>query len=91
MGQRPYNGLTNPIEKELSQWKGMSAPSRTSNPIAGSKREFPMINTIFRKFGILPAIQNADERLISHGWKDDWATMFCSPQTRIYFQVHRWK
>ena len=66
--EQPFANVTNPIEKELSQWKGISAPSRASNPMhamAGLKRDFPTINSVFRKFSIFPATQNADERLFS--------------------------
>ena len=63
-----HQSATDPIEKELMQWKGISAPSRTSNPmhaVAGLKREFPAINKLFRKYSVFPATQNADERLFS--------------------------
>ena len=53
--EQPSPHLTNPIEKELSQWKDISAPSRASNPIhamAGLKQDFPNINLVFRKFAI---------------------------------------
>ena len=38
------------IERELSNWSGISGPSRNSNPLhamAGLKREFPLINHVF--------------------------------------------
>ena len=66
--ERPSECSADPIEKELNQWKGISALSRVSNPVhamAGLKREFPAINKLFRKYSVFPATQNADERLFS--------------------------
>ena len=45
-----------------------SVPSRDSNPVhtmTGLKRDFPLVNKVFRKYLIFPATQNADERLFS--------------------------
>ena len=33
--------------------------------MAGLKMDFPLINKVFQKFAVLPATQNADERLFS--------------------------
>ena len=59
---------SNSVDRELSNWGGISCPSRNSNPIhtmAALKRDFPIINQVFRKYSIFPATQNADERLFS--------------------------
>ena len=56
------------IDSEMQRWKGLSAPSRTSNPILimeSLKKDYPCMYKIFRKYSIFPATQNKDERLFS--------------------------
>ena len=56
------------FDSEIHQWSGLSAPSRSANPVHvmdGLKRDYPRIFMLFRKFSIYPATQNKDERLFS--------------------------
>ena len=56
------------IDAEIQLWSGLSAPSRTSNPVhvmEGLKKEYPQMYRLFRKFSIYPATQSKDERLFS--------------------------
>ena len=55
----PSQPLSDPIEKEIASWKGISPLPRTSNPLhamAGLKMDFPLINKVFQKFAVLPAV-----------------------------------
>ena len=54
------------IDSEMQRWKGLSAPSRTSNPMLimeSLKNDYPYMYKIFQKYSIFPATQNKDERL----------------------------
>ena len=56
------------VDAEIRLWSGLSAPSRTSNPIhvmEGLKKDYPQMYRLFRKFSIYPATQSKDERLFS--------------------------
>ena len=56
------------VESEINMWAGASSASRMANPVPmmdGLKRDFPRVCQIFRKFSIMPATQNKDERLFS--------------------------
>ena len=57
------------FEKKLTfSWGKISDLSHSTDPIHamnGLKRDFPFINHIFRKYCVIPATQNADERLFS--------------------------
>ena len=55
--EQPSHHLTNPIEKELSQWKGISSSSRASIPMhtmAGLKWDFPNNNLLNTYMSFFP-------------------------------------
>jgi hypothetical protein len=56
------------VQSELHRWGEVSSLSRKSNPVhamEGLKKDFPRIYSMFRKYSVLPATQNKDERLFS--------------------------
>ena len=57
------------IDSEFAMWSGISAPSRSADPIHVMEglnlSDFPRIYLLFRKFSIFPSTQNKDERLFS--------------------------
>ena len=53
-------------KKPTFSWGKISDLSHSTDPIHamnGLKRDFPFINHIFRKYCVIPATQNVDERL----------------------------
>ncbi len=63
----PQNELGT-LDSEISMWGGLSAPSRTANPMhvmTALKGDYPRIYKLFRKISIIPSSQNKDERLFS--------------------------
>ena len=59
---------SNSIESEIYRWGGLSRMPRETNPLPqmeGLQREYPHIYKVFRKYNVIPATQNRDERIFS--------------------------
>jgi hypothetical protein len=62
------DGNIESVESEMHRWGEQSTLRRDANPVHAMealKKNFPRIYLLFRKYCVLPATQNKDERVFS--------------------------